>query len=170
MRTVREGRTIRPEPPRDRSELLRQVASDVEALLAAISRAHTPALLSVDVTMQQAKTLHLVALEPGIGVTQVATRLGVSLSTASAHVDRLAELGLLDRHEDPADRRHVDITLSSAGRHFVEDFRDLNLQTFRTLLPELDDAELQGLRIALPGITRALDQLSTHRDSQEGAP
>jgi DNA-binding MarR family transcriptional regulator len=175
MRTIRAERTISPAAVRraGRAELLRQVGDHVATLLDAVSRAHIPSLLAADVTMQQFKTLHLVCLEPGIGVTGLATRLGLSASTVSGAVDRLVELGLLDRHEDPADRRHLGITLSAQGREVLDRLRELNTRTFQELLTHLDDAELRGLRIGIPGMTRALDELDPWRrptPTDEGAP
>lgn len=147
------------------------MGSAVEALLDVVVRARAPEFLAVDVTMQQAKILHLVGVEPGIGVTGLAAHLGVSLSTVSGAVERLVELGLIERQEDPTDRRHVGITLSAAGRDVVDRFRDINARTFAQLLRRLDDAELRGLRVGIPGMTRALMELEHDPASQqEGAP
>jgi DNA-binding MarR family transcriptional regulator len=155
----------------DREELLRQVGAAVEALLDVVVRARAPELLAVDVTMQQAKILHLVGVDPGIGVTGLAARLGVSLSTVSGSVERLVELELIERQEDLADRRHVGITLSTAGREVVDRFRDINARTFAQLLRRLHDVELRGLLVGIPGMTRALIELEHVPDSQqEGAP
>jgi DNA-binding MarR family transcriptional regulator len=175
MRTIRADRTVSGAPARSagRAELLREVGDHVTALLEAVSRAHIPALLTADVTMQQSKMLHLVCVEPGIGVKGLANRLGLSPSSVSGAVERLVEMGLLDRHEDPTDRRHLGITLSARGREVLDRLRELNMRTFQELLTHLDDGELRGLRIGIPGMTRALDELeprrrSTHSD--EGAP
>jgi len=154
-----------------REDLLRQVSTAVEALLDVVVRARAPELLAVDVTMQQAKILHLVGIDPGIGVTRLAARLGVSMSTVSGSVDMLVELGLIERQEDPADRRHVGITLSSSGREVVDRFRDINARTFGQILRRLHDVELRGLLVGIPGMTRALIELEQDPASpQEGAP
>jgi DNA-binding MarR family transcriptional regulator len=128
----------------------------VERLAELASETHTHDLLTVDITMQQAKALHLVAREPGIGVTALATRLGVGLSTASGSIDRLAEMGLVDRQHDAHDRRHLMLTLTDAGREVVDRFRDVGVGVLRQHLPNLTPAELAGLRTGLDGLLRVM--------------
>jgi len=50
------------------------------------------------------------------GVTEIASLLDVSKPAASQMVDRLVAQGLISRREDPADRRHTRIGLTSKGR------------------------------------------------------
>ncbi len=117
---------------------------------------HTHDLLAVDITMQQAKALHVIAAEPGIGVTALATRLGVVLSTTSGSVDRLAEMGLIDRRHDDQDRRHVMLTLTDEGRETIDRFRDVGVGILREHLPQLRSAELAGLQTGLDGLVRVM--------------
>lgn len=121
------------------------------------AQVHVPAFLSLDVTMQQAKALHLVQCAPGIRMSALASRLGVGLSTVSGNVDRLAEMGLVARHDDPADRRQVVITLTDKGQEIVERFQDLGSQLMRDLLVSLERDELEGLQRGVTGLVRALE-------------
>ncbi|WP_243408128.1 MarR family winged helix-turn-helix transcriptional regulator [Frankia canadensis] len=57
-----------------------------------------------------------------LSVTEVAALLGVSLSTASELVGRLSEAGLIDRTEDPANRRRTLVSLREEFRPAVESF------------------------------------------------
>lgn len=54
------------------------------------------------------------------GVSDVSSHLEVTNAAASQLVDRLVQQGLLDRAEDPHDRRAKQITLSAKGRALVE--------------------------------------------------
>ena len=121
------------------------------------AQVHVPAFLSLDVTMQQAKALHLVQCSPGIRMSALASRLGVGLSTVSGNIDRLAEMGLVARHDDPADRRQVVITLTDKGQEIVERFQDLGSQLMRDLLVSLERDELMGLQRGVTGLVRALE-------------
>ena len=122
---------------------------------------HAPDFLGLEVTMSQAKCLYVVSLRPGIGMSALAEKLNVGLSSASGLVDRLVEHGYLERHEDPADRRQQQVRLTSAGAAVVERIRELNVGLLRTLLRGLSENELESLRVgmaALDGRARDIDQ------------
>jgi DNA-binding MarR family transcriptional regulator len=99
----------------------------------------------IDVTMAQAKVLHLVCIRPGSTMSWIADRLHVTLPTVSGLVDRLVEHGLVSRREDPADRRQVIIDLTDAGWAEIGRFRDVGRGRLRTLLTLLTPAELDHL-------------------------
>jgi DNA-binding MarR family transcriptional regulator len=98
--------------------------------------------LEVAVTMSQAKVLYLAAASQGVRMSELAARLGVSISTTSGLVDRLVDHGLLARHDDPADRRQVVVTITPTGRADLERFRELNAAQLRRVLERLGDPEL----------------------------
>ena len=160
---VRHVRTIRPERsvPAARvhahqERLIGRILDAFERLAELASETHTDDLLAIDITMQQAKALHVIASDPGIGVTALAARLGVGLSTASGSIDRLAEMGLIDRQHDEQDRRHVMLTLTDEGRAVVDRFRDVGVGILRQHLPDLRPAELAGLQTGLDGLVRVM--------------
>jgi DNA-binding MarR family transcriptional regulator len=153
---VRHVRNIRPDRTVDRERLMAHVVASFQRLGDLASEMHTDDLLAVDITMQQAKVLHVIAAEPGIGVTGLASRLGVGLSTASGSVDRLTEMGLIERRHDAHDRRQVVLTLTDAGRDILDRFRDVGVGILRTHLPDLTPAELAGLQTGLDGLLRVM--------------
>ncbi|MBM4424456.1 MAG: MarR family transcriptional regulator [Chloroflexi bacterium] len=54
------------------------------------------------------------------GVSEVGAHLGVTNAAASQMVDRLVQLGYLERAEDPNDRRAKQLTLTAKGRALVQ--------------------------------------------------
>ena len=54
------------------------------------------------------------------GVSEVGEQLGVTNAAASQAVDRLVGLGLIERTEDPEDRRAKRLALTQKGRALVE--------------------------------------------------
>lgn len=54
-------------------------------------------------------------------LTDLAHRLGVSAPAASRAVEALVELGFVDRHADPDDRRAVRVAATEAGRRRYEE-------------------------------------------------
>ena len=84
--------------------------------------------------MAQAKVLYVVLAAGELRMSELAARLGVSSRTASGLVDRLVELGLLSRHDDPADRRQVVVATTPEAVALLERFRELNQRQLRELL------------------------------------
>lgn len=158
--------SVQPNQPPDvlvvtvlsRAEMAAEISRVFDRMRELTAQAHVPAFLSLDVTMQQAKALHLVQCSPGIRMSTLAGRLGVGLSTVSGNVDRLAEMGLVARHGEPSDRRQVVITLTDQGHEVVERFQDLGAQLMRDLLESLGQDELLGLQRGVTGLVRALEQ------------
>ena len=128
---------------------------------------HAPEFLEIAITMPQAKILYLLGASGELHMSELVTRLGVSLSTVSGLVDRVVEAGLAVRHDDQADRRQVVVGLTPAGVEFIDRFRELNAREMRGLLQLLDDADLSSVRSALAALARAADrraESSTRKD------
>lgn len=72
------------------------------------------------VTLPQFRVLAMVAMYGPHNLGAVAAGLGVHPSNATRTCDRLVSAGLLDRKDDPADRRHLVLTLTEKGRELVD--------------------------------------------------
>ncbi len=72
-----------------------------------------------EVTMPQLRVLMLAANRGPLNLLTVAADLGVHPSNATRTCDRLVQAGLLDRRTSPADRRHLAMSLTPAGRRLV---------------------------------------------------
>jgi DNA-binding MarR family transcriptional regulator len=132
-----------------------------EALMQRLADNHAPEFLEIAITMPQAKLLYLLGAAGELHMSELVTRLGVSLSTISGLVDRVVDSGLATRREDPVDRRQALVGLTPAGRQFIDRFRELNARQMRELLERLDDAELAQVRSALAALARAAGATSS---------
>jgi DNA-binding MarR family transcriptional regulator len=54
------------------------------------------------------------------GVSEIGSQLGVTNAAASQAVDRLVQLGLIERTEDPEDRRAKKLALTPKGHTLIE--------------------------------------------------
>ncbi len=70
------------------------------------------------------------------GVSEVGEYLGVSSAAASQMLERLVQMGLVTRTEDPNDRRAKRIALTEEGQRIVEE----SLTARQTWLNELADS------------------------------
>jgi DNA-binding MarR family transcriptional regulator len=103
----------------DNQHSTRTVSSEqVEAVMAA-ARAlvgiSAASIADVDkiVTVPQLRVLMMIATRGPMNLGSVADGLGVSAPNASRICDRLLRAGLLNRREDPADRRSVALSLTA---------------------------------------------------------
>jgi DNA-binding MarR family transcriptional regulator len=123
-------------------------------LMRHVAGSHAEAFIGIDVTMAQAKCLYVIANQPGVGLSALAARLGVSLSALSGLVERLVEHGYVERHEAPDDRRQQQVWLTPAGEAAIGHLRELDTAELRGLLDGLSDDELAGLHAGITGLAR----------------
>ena len=132
----------------ERDAMVDRIQAAHERLMTLLTATHTPDFLEVGVTMSQAKVLYLVASAGEVHMSELPSRLGVSLSTVSGLVDRLVDHELVDRREDPADRRQALLRPTPGGRAAMDRFRDLNARQLRELLDRVDPADLTQIERA----------------------
>lgn len=70
---------------------------------------------SCGISGSQVWLLNEIQLSPGIGVSELATRLSIHQSTCSQLVDKLAGRGLVVKARSQEDMRRVGLTLSETG-------------------------------------------------------
>ena len=87
-------------------------------------------------SMSQLSTLFRIYHSRACGVSSIGDHLGVTNAAASQMVDRLVQLGFLERSENPLDRRMRHLSLTEKGRSVVED----SLAARRGWMAQLTDA------------------------------
>lgn len=107
-------------------------------------------------TMQQLRALMLLADGP-LNQGELAQALGVGLATVTGLVDRLVSRGLVERTEDPHDRRVRRAALSAAGTAFLEQITSAGQEARRRLLRTIDIDALRGLEHGLAALHAALE-------------
>jgi DNA-binding MarR family transcriptional regulator len=129
-------------------------------VLLRLADVHTPEFVEIDLTMPRAKVLYLLRVTGELRMSELSTRLGVSLPTISGLVDRLVEGGLATRRDDPDDRRQVIVAITSAGIALLDRFRDLSARQMRRLLDVLDDPDLVHVETFLGVLERGVTRLT----------
>jgi DNA-binding MarR family transcriptional regulator len=72
------------------------------------------------VTVPQLRVLMMISTRGAMNLAAVAAGLQVSAPNASRIVERLLVAGLVDRRDDPNDRRHITLTLTGDGRKLID--------------------------------------------------
>ncbi|WP_326600312.1 MarR family winged helix-turn-helix transcriptional regulator [Streptomyces sp. NBC_01803] len=92
------------------------------------------ALRPLEVTPSQAEVLSLLAGRQPLTLSGLGELLVCESGTnPSRLVDRLVRAGLVLRAEDPQDRRHVELTLTSAGRRTAARIADIEKDVYRSI-------------------------------------
>ncbi|VEG45527.1 MarR family transcriptional regulator [Mycolicibacterium flavescens] len=147
-------------PERDRTEENGRMAEQVDSVLRA-SRAlvgiAATSLAAVDdvVTVPQWRVLVLVHTRGPMNLASVAAELNVNPSNASRTCDRLTKAGLLNRRESEVDRRHVTLTLTSAGQRLVQKVTRQRRAAIQKVLASMSIADRDRLAAALKTFAEA---------------
>ena len=143
--------------PVSRPLLVQRVIDGYEGFMHRLMATHAPEMNAVDLTMAQAKALYVVYAAGELRMTELATRLGVTSSTATGQADRLVELGLLERHADPRDRRQVVVRTTPEASASLEHLRELNTKRMRDLLSRVSVDDLAVVERAIAVLAEAMD-------------
>lgn len=106
-------------------------------------------------SMPQASALYRLYYQGSCGVTDIAGHLDVSSAAASQMIERLVQQGLLERGEDPNDRRAKQIALSPAGRALMEESIEARVRWMAELTTVLSPEEQSTIGLALESLTSA---------------
>jgi DNA-binding MarR family transcriptional regulator len=127
-----------------------------------ISALHAPELTELTLTLAQLKAIYLVATAGPMRMSDLAARMGTAPSTASGLVDRLVQMGLLDRFEDPDSRRQVLVRATPVAMDQVQGMSELNRDRLRQLLTRLNTVEeIETIERAVRLMTTAASEMST---------
>lgn len=107
-----------------------------------------------DLTMQQLHALVLLSARPR-HVGEVATLLGVSMSSASSMIDRLARASLVERERGEDDRRVVVCGITEQGELVLRHVLEVGRLRLERLLAELSSDELTTVERALESLIAA---------------
>ena len=90
-----------------------------------------------------------------IGVSEIGEQLGVTNAAASQAVDRLVGLDLIERTEDPIDRRAKRLALTREGRALIEKGIEVRSQWIEGLTDALTPEQQSLIISALTLLTEA---------------
>jgi len=127
--------------------------------------------VDAELSAAQLKTLFLVVLKQPCTVNRLSTMLGVGQPTASHLVEKLVQAGLLERMENPQDRRSVHVRATDAGQELVRRLWQGRRDFLRSWLERLTAQEIHALREGLSALQRialadAPEQIGQHAETR----
>jgi DNA-binding MarR family transcriptional regulator len=112
-------------------------------------------------SVPQFRVLAFLSRHPNASLSEVADHIGITRASASAMVDRLVQRGLVDRQEDPSERRHIMLKLTLTGSDLLESMRNSTRQTIAGLLNKLTPEELNYISAGLVLLGQVFNTAST---------
>ncbi len=104
-----------------------------------------------ELSVLQFRALGFLNRNPGASLSELAEHLGITRATASAIVERLVRRGLVNRTDDPQERRRLILTLTANGLELLQQARQATYSSVAGVLSELSEAKLlqvaQGLAL-----------------------
>jgi DNA-binding MarR family transcriptional regulator len=100
-------------------------------------------------SLSQLRVMHFLRRCPQASLSEVANYLDVTRPTMSAMVERLVQRGLVQRLENPQERRRIALSLTEAGNAEMEKVYDATLNTVAHRLEVLSEAQLQQVKLGL---------------------
>jgi DNA-binding MarR family transcriptional regulator len=98
-----------------------------------------------------------VVADEGTSVTTLATRLGVSLATASQVVTDLEASGLVERFDDPTDRRRTLVRVGDTHRALADSLLNTRLRPVQRALDQMRPVDQRALVRGLELIAAELE-------------
>lgn len=140
----------------DRASLMAAIVAHEAVLRRRVTRGPNP-LFDSGLTMQQLRVLVVLAVDGPLPQGDLAHALGVGLATVTGLVDRLLARGLVERTEDPRDRRVRHAALSPEGTALLERIETAGQEMRARLLARVDLDALRGLERGLAALRAALE-------------
>ncbi len=103
-------------------------------------------------------------------ISNIGDNLGITAAAASQMVDRLVQKGLLQRDEDPDDRRVKRVTLTNKGKTLVQEGVEARLKWLRDLETALPKAKHGDIITSLSTLTEIAKELEeTYSEAEKGS-
>ncbi len=123
-----------------------------------------------ELSASQTNTLMRLYHEKACSVSGVSDQLGVTHAATSQLVERLVQMNLLSRSEDPTDRRNKLLTLTPEGRQLIERAITMRSRWLEELASQFTAEQQAQIGKALHELTVAARKLEETSQATTGRP
>lgn len=111
-----------------------------------------------DINARELHIVHAIGLHDHKTTTQVADEFRMSKGTLTAHLNNLERKGYVIRQRNPADRRVINLGLTSKGRLLYRTHDAFHRRLVKSFLHDMDDDDRQLIKHALMNLEQFLDE------------
>ena len=112
-----------------------------------------------DLSLVQCHVLTEVGNSEGLSVNDLSLKLNLDKSTTSRHITNLVKSGLINRLENPTDRRYFTLSLTESGTETYSSINDTMDGYYDQLLKSLSLDQQKQISDAMGLISEAINQL-----------
>lgn len=112
-----------------------------------------------ELTFPQKKVLFCVEMKGPQKMSDLARQAGLTMSGATAVVDKMVRHGLVDREAEPNDRRVIRIVLTDKGREIAGQCQKLQARCFQEILEKLSSSKRDELLSSFQRIHELLAEI-----------
>ena len=149
-----------------RSDILDRIAADLLSVPPLIFRGIRRKLLKtalvnidVDISPLHFEIMKLLKEAGTLHIAEIGERLRIARAQMTHLIDKLVDLGIVERQIDTADRRMINIMLTGKGKTTIEEHDSSLRKAIRETLSCLTDKELAGLSDSLEKLRDILSRL-----------
>lgn len=113
---------------------------------------------SAELSLQELRVIGLLGEGGSTIMREIATHLGLAMSTGTGIVDKLVERGLVSRGRNDEDRRIVSVVLTGTGQEIYKMYQERNLGLSFSMLETLTEKEQDTLLFLMRKIVRNMDR------------
>jgi DNA-binding MarR family transcriptional regulator len=110
----------------------------------------------IDITPLHFEIIRLLEEKGTLHASEIGEKLQIAKAQMTKLIDRLAELNMVERKMDTADRRTYNITLTDGAREILEAHKRRVINAVREIMSNLSDEELDNLSISLRNLRDVL--------------
>ena len=152
----------------DRADAIQAALAAQKQISHCLFSGNIPEWVHLELSMGQLKTLMTLASKEAMTVGGLADMLNIGKPAASILVDRLVQNGLVERTEDPEDRRRTVVTPTQAGSDLVARLRQGGPGRTARWMEQLDDDDLAALARGLTALAAIAALEAAHAGPEGG--
>lgn len=115
-------------------------------------------------TTLQIQALSLIRLNPRSSAKEIGDSLYLSSSATTQLIQRLVDASMIQRENDPADRRSVNLSLTKKGEAVLRDFGTKHAEKYYRIFEVLTDDELKAFTSALTKLHLIIQEQKNNDD------
>jgi len=155
-----------PEDQRNTNQTAEQISAALFSLLLSVARS-----MPRDLSRTGVATLSLLQLSGPQRITRLAELEGVTQPTMTTLLDKLENIGLVERHPDDSDGRATLISLSEFGVSYLSQRQQIGTERIADLIARLPRDQAQRLADALAALVSlskvAAAQMAAHASKSQ---
>lgn len=131
----------------------------------ALRQTAEPQWAQLELTISQLKGLLLLEVRGSLTISQVADILEIGKPSASMLIEQLVQLGLVERTEDPADRRRSIVCLTERGTGLAERLHQGDEAQMRSWFERMSSEDLSALDRGMRALADVIVPTPTMQES-----